>query len=340
MGNLTKITARFDAPFWPRDQYVFGMARPPVERHPTVFVNLWKTHRIPALQMLVGGDAGRALERQSPEALREWAICMLRHVFGDLVREPQQVECTQWDGDPYARGAYAYIPVGATPDDLDRLAEPVGQRLFFAGEATYRHHWGCAHGAYASGLREAARIAGDPSLLPPRPFAENRRWRAMMLRAGRFFNARSQSVSGRQVRECMAVLNASDIFAVVPATERQVLAMMFEPVWFDDGATICAAGDRANEVYVVDTGEVEVWMPDGTRRLVVSRGGIVGEYGMFRGPSGTRTATLVAAGRCKLLVLDYQRFRRFLLAFPEAALALMELTIDRLLIQSAAKQSA
>jgi len=40
-----------------------------------------------------------------------------------------------------------------TPDDL---AEPAG-RLLFAGEATSRHP-ATAHGAYESGLREAARL--------------------------------------------------------------------------------------------------------------------------------------------------------------------------------------
>jgi Flavin containing amine oxidoreductase len=88
----------------------------------------------------------------------------------------------------FAMGSYAYIAVGTTPADLDVLAEPVDDRLFFAGEATVRAHWATVHRAYVSGLREAAPISGRREILPPRNFTENRRWRDMMLCANRFSN--------------------------------------------------------------------------------------------------------------------------------------------------------
>ena len=40
--------------FWPRDQYVFGYLCRPVDGHPTTIVNLWKTHGIRALVLLLG----------------------------------------------------------------------------------------------------------------------------------------------------------------------------------------------------------------------------------------------------------------------------------------------
>lgn len=168
MGNLTKITARFDVPFWPRHQYIFGCICEPVCDYPTMVVNLWKTHRIPPLQMLVGGDKGRAIEPWSDSETREWVIHVLRHVFGERAPDPAAIERTAWDRDPFSLGSYTYISVGGTPADTEALTEPVDGRVLFAGEATYHHHWGRKHGAYVSGLREAARIAGDPSILPPR----------------------------------------------------------------------------------------------------------------------------------------------------------------------------
>jgi monoamine oxidase len=45
------------------------------------------------------------------------------------------------------------------------LAEPVDERLFFAGEACSPHDFSTAHGAYATGIEAAARILalrGDP----------------------------------------------------------------------------------------------------------------------------------------------------------------------------------
>ena len=106
---------------------------------------------------------------------------------------------TGWASDPFAQGSYSYIALGATPDDIDALAMPVGERLLFAGEATTRIHWGSMHSAYVSGLREAARLTGDQSLLPGRNFTENRRWREMLQRANRFFNVAGKSVDPEEV---------------------------------------------------------------------------------------------------------------------------------------------
>ena len=38
------------------------------------------------------------------------------------------------------------------------MAQPIGDRVFFAGEATHRTYPGTVHGAYLSGLREATRV--------------------------------------------------------------------------------------------------------------------------------------------------------------------------------------
>jgi len=338
MGHLVKVIIHFSAPFWPRDQDVFGYFCRPVEAHPTVIINLWKTHRMPVLQLLVGGDKGRELERWSDQDTRAWTMTVLRDVFGDQVPEPLEIVRTAWDQDPFSRGAYSYIAVGSTPADMEILAEPIDDRVFFAGEATYRHHWAVTQGAYVSGLREAARISGDTSILPPRNFTENRRWREMMMRASRFFNALSTTISGHELDRRLALLSASEVFAAVPETELRVLAMMFTPVAFDDGHVICRTGDPATEMYAIVGGEIEVRLADDTPIRVLRRGDVVGEYGIFG--NGRRTATLIARSDCDVLALDYQRFHRFLLAFPESMLALLKLTVDQLLAVRAMEVSA
>lgn len=331
MGALTKMVLRFKEPFWPRDQYVFGYLCQPVRGNPTMVINLWKTHREPVLVLLTGGGLGREIERWPEAEASAWGLRVLRDLFGEKVPKPVSVERTQWDLDPYSRGSYSFVAVGSTPTDIETLAEPVAGRVFFAGEATYRHHWAGAHGAYASGLREAARLAGDPGILPPRHFTENRRWRDMMLRATRLFNVLDSAVSPDDINERVAVLAESEVFAVVPKNDLKVLATMFAPRAFEDAQVVFREGDPAAEVFAIVEGKLEIWLADGSVVGVAGRGNVVGEYGMF-GP-GKRTATVVSRGKTRVLALDYQRFHRFLLAFPESALALLKLTVERLIAQ-------
>lgn len=54
-----------------------------------------------------------------------------------------------------ALGSYSSMAVGALGgEDYDLLAEHVGGRVFFAGEATTKKYPATMHGAYLSGFRE------------------------------------------------------------------------------------------------------------------------------------------------------------------------------------------
>ena len=74
------------------------------------------------------------------------------------VPDPIQTICTRWGGDPFSYGSYSHVRVQSSGNDYDILAENVGGRLFFAGEATTRQYPATMHGAFLSGLREASRI--------------------------------------------------------------------------------------------------------------------------------------------------------------------------------------
>jgi len=87
-----------------------------------------------SLARMVGTDRGRVEAR-----LEGWA-------FHD------------WDADPYARGAYSWVPAGGM-DARDELARPVDGTLFFAGEATAKEGMnGTVDGAIESGRRAAREI--------------------------------------------------------------------------------------------------------------------------------------------------------------------------------------
>ena len=332
MGHLAKIVLRYDEPFWHRDQYVYGYLCRPVRDWPTMVISLSKTHDIPALVLQAGGALARHIETMSDADCAAWSANVVRDLFGSGAPTPTKIERTRWSRDPFSLGSYSYIAVGSTPHDIAAIAEPVGERLYFAGEATYRYHWAGAHGAYASGIREAARILDDPAVLVPRAFTENRRWRDTMMRATRLFNALSQSVGNEEIDARVALLAQSDVFSTVPPNELRVLATMFEPVTFHAGENLCDIGAPADRVYLIAGGRVEVRLGDGTVVATHGRGALVGEYALFH--RGRRTATVIATERADAFTLDYQRFQRFLLAFPESMYSLLRVTIARLVEQS------
>ncbi len=60
--------------------------------------------------------------------------------------------------DPFTLGSYSVVPVGASSSDYDVVAEPIEDRICFAGEATSRAYPGTVHGAYLSGISAADAI--------------------------------------------------------------------------------------------------------------------------------------------------------------------------------------
>ena len=78
---------------------------------------------------------------------------------GDVrVPQPAAMIRTSWSTDPWSRGSYSFLPVGATPAMRRALAQPVQGRLFFAGEATDEAGPSTVHGAQASGNRVARQV--------------------------------------------------------------------------------------------------------------------------------------------------------------------------------------
>jgi CRP-like cAMP-binding protein len=155
----------------------------------------------------------------------------------------------------------------------------------------------------------------------------------MMLRANRFFDMRGRSLSEAQLRERLAVLERSDVFALVPSRELEVLATMFDTRQFEDGHSICTFAETATEMYVLASGAAMLEIPGVPFDVGLSPGDVFGEYGLFG--SGKRSATVRAVGPTVALVLDYQRFLRFLFAFPESMAALLKLAVQRLVAREA-----
>ena len=327
MGTLAKIGLRFDRVFWPDRVYVFGLHEGSGGGG-TVAVNRASVDGTPELTLLIGGRLGVEIEAMTDAAVLAWSMARIRAAFGASAPDPVAVKRTQWSRDPYALGSYSHIALGSGIEDLEALAEPIGDRVFFAGEATNPTQWTVAHGAYVSGLREAARITGDPSILPPRNFTENRRWRSQMARASRFFNLRMAATAEAELDARTSLLLRCDAFAGIAQPDLRLLATMFERKTLAVGGWLCRQGERAQEVFLVEQGTLEVLREQPEEQLaLIGPGSLSGEYGLFL--DARRSAAIRALTQASVLTLDYERFRRFLLAFPQASLALLKRVIVR-----------
>ena len=109
-----------------------------------------------------GGVRAEQLSSRGNAVIMERGLEVLHHVFGvpletlrDLVQESFVHD---WQSDPYCRGAYSYA-LAESKEAARRLAAPVRNTLFFAGEATdFSGHNGTVHGAIATGQRAATEV--------------------------------------------------------------------------------------------------------------------------------------------------------------------------------------
>ncbi|XP_025419821.1 lysine-specific histone demethylase 1A [Sipha flava] len=175
-GNLNKVVLCFDRIFWDPNGNLFGHIGTTTASRGELFL-FWNLYRAPVLLALVAGEAASVMEEVSDDIIIARCMLVLRGIFGTAnVPDPKETVVTRWRADPWARGSYSFVAVGASGSDYDLLAAPVScnrteepnttanptdgsERLYFAGEHTIRNYPATVHGAFLSGLREGGRIA-------------------------------------------------------------------------------------------------------------------------------------------------------------------------------------
>jgi monoamine oxidase len=103
----------------------------------------------------VAGSFGRELATKGEAAMLDFAVQWLGSIFGTGVKSRiTRSHVTRWNEQPYVLGAMSVAsPSGA--EARSALVEPVGGRVFFAGEALHASKWGTVTGAWESGERTA-----------------------------------------------------------------------------------------------------------------------------------------------------------------------------------------
>jgi monoamine oxidase len=84
---------------------------------------------------IVGSNLAKDLDGVGGSALIDYALATMESMFGSAVSGAfVKGNNSSWLNDPYSRGAYTYATRGAVPLRT-ALATPVGNQVFFAGEA-------------------------------------------------------------------------------------------------------------------------------------------------------------------------------------------------------------
>jgi monoamine oxidase len=106
----------------------------------------------------VGGDQARDLGEAGEQAGIDFALSGLAELYGgDIKRAFRKGHMTGWGADPFSLGALAAAKPGHA--EARRVhAEPLADRLFFAGDACVPQWAGQTAGAYLSGQRAAADV--------------------------------------------------------------------------------------------------------------------------------------------------------------------------------------
>jgi monoamine oxidase len=170
MGAVIRVTIMFRDRFWERIHATRGNET--LDRLSFLFsqsqtMPTWWTQypqRAPVLTGWVAGPAALELSRRSEESIFQQAVETLRTLTGisrDAIHhDVESWYIHNWQTEAYALGGYSYVNAEGTGAQ-QKLAEPIDDTLFFAGEATESEgHHATVHGAIATGHRAAKEVLG------------------------------------------------------------------------------------------------------------------------------------------------------------------------------------
>lgn len=135
------------------------------------------------------------------------------------------------------------------------------------------------------------------------------------------------------------LLKEVPLFQLLDDNERTELAAQLDVVNFPSGQTIFQYGEPGDAMFVISSGEVEVFFKNDTGERIVlevaTRGDFFGELSML--DNGTRSASVLATQDTQALRLDRADLEKFLRLRPQAAMDLLaavtrrhRVTVERL----------
>ncbi len=161
MGVLNKTCLLFEDVFWDSDVELIGYVGARRGQWAET-LNLYPYTGHPILMMFNAGAYGARIEGLSDQEVVAQAVAALASMYG-VIPPPVDALITRWRSDPWAQGSYSYVAAGSSYQRYAALGEPIGGKLFFAGEATHVEFPSTVHGAFLSGIRAARQLAALPA---------------------------------------------------------------------------------------------------------------------------------------------------------------------------------
>lgn len=112
----------------------------------------------------ISGKAAEYMEKLSTTEVSEACTTILRRFLNDpYIPDPKGCLRTSWHSQPFTRGSYTSMAIGASQVDIESIARPLIEpnetkvKIAFAGEHTHSSFYSTVHGAYLTG-RTAAQL--------------------------------------------------------------------------------------------------------------------------------------------------------------------------------------
>jgi len=157
MGLMDKLCLEFPEAFWKKDKDSDWICY--ASDTPGLWVDTLNVHKYfgkPLIVMFNIGKAAIQMSSLTDEEVLESAMKAIRNWYPNAPKYVNYVR-SNWGKDPYSRGSYPFVKVGATLEDFDyyREFDSTQERIFFAGDGTVKGMIGCVHAAYISGVDSA-----------------------------------------------------------------------------------------------------------------------------------------------------------------------------------------
>jgi monoamine oxidase len=119
----------------------------------------------PQIEVFFGGQLAAGLELDDEHTFFDFAVSELTGLFGNAFADRvKPIHIHRWGADLFSRGSYSYALPGMA-DCRSKLAAPVDDRLFFAGEACSLGDFSTAHGGWITGVAAANQVTAARTIM-------------------------------------------------------------------------------------------------------------------------------------------------------------------------------